>query len=195
VLNGGGEVRPRFCPERRSRAKAVIGLAANTKTALASKRQKHTALDERWLTSATRSYLGRCVDCLRYGNMVNRTAGERSQVRAMPIIEGRFDSEAELQQWVKSNVSAFLSDCIFIDGFRITTSAGKGGVPDGFALNFKSREWHIVESELLSHGVWPHIAEQLTRFVVAAQNPSSLRIVRDRALEFIMRKLQNPFAN
>lgn len=76
----------------------------------------------------------------------------------MPIVDGEFDNEAELQRWVKANVSVFLQDCLFLDGFRITTTAGKGGVPDGFALNFKSREWYIIESELLSHGVWPHIA-------------------------------------
>ena len=33
-------------------------------------------------------------------------------------------------------------------------------------------EWYVIEAELLSHGVWPHIAEQIARFVVATQNPS-----------------------
>ncbi len=104
----------------------------------------------------------------------------------MPIIEVQFDNEAELQKWVQANVSFFLKDCFFLDGFRITTSAGKGGVPDGFAINFKTREWYIIESELLAHGVWPHIAEQLTRFVVASQNSGSVCVIRDKAFDFIL---------
>jgi len=34
--------------------------------------------------------------------------------------------------------------------------------------------------------VWPHIAEQITRFVVALQNPETLRVIRDRLFEHIL---------
>ena len=44
----------------------------------------------------------------------------------------------------------------------------------------------MIESELISHGVWPHIAEQITRFIVALQNPSTKRIIRDHVFEYII---------
>jgi len=74
-----------------------------------------------------------------------------------------------------------------MNGFQIKTSSGKGGVPDGFAFDFDNREWYVIECELLSHGVWPHIAEQITRFVVALKNPESLRIIRDKLFENIIK--------
>src|SRR5581483_4559840 len=113
----------------------------------------------------------------------------------MPITERDFDSESELQRWVYSNSQTFFGDCILLPGFRITTPSGKHGVPDGFAFSFEQRRWWIVECELLAHGVWPHIAEQITRFVVAARNPGTLRQVRDKVFERILSDdLQNSVA-
>jgi hypothetical protein len=104
----------------------------------------------------------------------------------MPIAEATFDNEEELETWVTANVSIFLGDCVYLSKFQITTSSGKNAIPDGFAFNFATREWYLVECELLRHGVWPHIAEQITRFVVALQNPQTLRKVRDRLFEFLL---------
>jgi hypothetical protein len=39
---------------------------------------------------------------------------------------------------------------------------------------------------LLKHGVWPHIAEQVSRFVVALQNGDTLRTIRDRLFEHVL---------
>lgn len=105
----------------------------------------------------------------------------------MSILEAKYDSEGELQNWVFSNILSFLPTCHLISGFQIKTSSGKAGVPDGFAFDFTNREWYIIECELLSHGVWPHIAEQITRFVVAQKNPESLRTIRDKLLEDILK--------
>ena len=80
----------------------------------------------------------------------------------------------------------FLPNAIFIPGFQVATTSGKRGVPDEFAFNFHDREWFVIESELLDHGVWPHIAEQIVRFVVAMQNPQSRRKVRDRIFEHLI---------
>ncbi len=104
----------------------------------------------------------------------------------MPITDAPFDLEKELEAWVHLHVSNFFGDCILLPGFRITTASGKHGVPDGFVFNFFTRSWWIVECELLSHGVWPHIAEQLTRFVVAGRNSATLRQVRDRLFEAVI---------
>src|SRR5262245_60574695 len=104
----------------------------------------------------------------------------------MPISEAEFDNEQELQSWVFGNSSTFFGACSLLRGFRITTPTGKSGVPDGFAFNFTQRRWWVVECELLSHGVWPHIAEQITRFVVAVRNPSTLRQVRDKVFDTLV---------
>jgi hypothetical protein len=104
----------------------------------------------------------------------------------MPIADAAFNREQELQNWVYDNINSFFGDCILLPGFRITTPSGKHGIPDGFVFNFIQRSWWIIECELLSHGVWPHIAEQLTRFVVAGRNNHTLRQVRDKVFEAVM---------
>ena len=104
----------------------------------------------------------------------------------MAITEQKFDNEAELQAWAQGNIATFLGPCAYLKGFMVRTSSGKGCVPDGFAFDFAQKEWYIVEYELLEHGVWPHIAEQVTRFVVALQNPASLREVRNQLFEHIL---------
>lgn len=104
----------------------------------------------------------------------------------MSISDAKFALEQELQDWVFSNINNFFGDCILLPGFRITTPSGKHGIPDGFIFNFSRRAWWIVECEMLSHGVWPHIAEQLTRFVVAGKSDQTLRRVRDKIFEEII---------
>ncbi len=104
----------------------------------------------------------------------------------MAIQDAPFDAEIELQKWAFENCSTFFGECIFLPGFKIATPAGKQGVPDGFAFNFVDRAWWVVECELLHHGVWPHIAEQLTRFVVAGRNQGTLRQIRDKLFEKIL---------
>ena len=89
----------------------------------------------------------------------------------MPLSEANFDNEMELQTWMKANITHFFPGSFWINGFHISTISGKQGIPDGFAFNLEDRSWSVVECELLAHGVWPHIAEQLTRFVVAIRNP------------------------
>ena len=104
----------------------------------------------------------------------------------MAIVEAEFEAERELESWVKGEFSTFLPASVLTDGFLVSTPSGKKGVPDGFAFDFEGRQWYVIECELLKHGVWPHIAEQVTRFVVAMKNPGSLRTVRDRLFEHVM---------
>jgi hypothetical protein len=91
-----------------------------------------------------------------------------------------FDNEAELHNWIEQNVQKFLGEGIYLTGnFYIYTRRNKGAKPDGFFFNFKTSNWTIIETELLKHGVWPHIAEQITRFSIASKNPETLRNLRD----------------
>jgi len=104
----------------------------------------------------------------------------------MAILELSFDKESDLESWVFDNIDQFLGTCVLLRKFQIATPSGKGAIPDGIAFNFTDGKWYILECELLKHGVWPHIAEQITRFVVALQNPESLRKIRDRLFEHII---------
>lgn len=104
----------------------------------------------------------------------------------MAIIEATFDDERELETWVFANLNQFLGDCIRLSKFQVSTASGKKCVPDAFAFNFAEQEWYVVECELLKHGVWPHIAEQVSRFVVALQNRETLRLVRDRLFDELL---------
>ena len=104
----------------------------------------------------------------------------------MAIKEASFDAEEELHTWVSDNLETFLPGTKYLKGIYIRTVSGKHGKPDGFGINFRTRNWYILESELLSHGVWPHIAEQLTRYVVAAQNVETRRLIRDHIFETIL---------
>ncbi len=106
----------------------------------------------------------------------------------MAIAEADFDREQELENWTFDNISTFFGDCILLSRFRITTPSGKHGIPDGVAFNFSTRQWWIIECELLAHGVWPHIAEQITRYVVASGNESTKRQIRDKLFEEIQEK-------
>lgn len=114
----------------------------------------------------------------------------------MAIIETEFDNEAELQSWVKNEFCTFLPASIILDGSSVTTPSGKRGIPDGFAFDFSGRAWYVIENELLRHGVWPHIAEQMVRFVVAMQNADTLRRIRDKVFEHVLQSdLTNRVAN
>jgi hypothetical protein len=104
----------------------------------------------------------------------------------LAITEDKFVNEKELDTWIAQNITSFLPGSIYISGFQVSTVSGKSGVPDGFAFNLEEQEWFVIEAELLTHGVWPHIAEQIVRFIVAMQNPQTRRKVRDRLFEDIV---------
>ena len=104
----------------------------------------------------------------------------------MAIHEARFENEKELETWAFENHTLFFPGTILLEGFRIETQDNKGGVPDGFIFDFDNRQWWIVECELIRHGVWPHIAEQITRFLVATDNPSTHRKIRNNLFSYIL---------
>ena len=58
-------------------------------------------------------------------------------------------------------------------------------MPDGFVFIPEENEWYVLEAELLIHGVWPHIAEQIVRFLVATQNPRTRKDIRNLLFEHI----------
>jgi hypothetical protein len=103
----------------------------------------------------------------------------------MSIEQCQFEKEEELHQWVEQNITKFLGEGIFLDGFPISTKRKKGGIPDGFFLDLHNQSWTIIESELIHHGVWDHIAEQIMRFIVASQSSDTKRKIRNEFFNMI----------
>src|SRR5262249_54473019 len=120
------------------------------------------------------------------GNQLCPTSLPLLENNPMAIRDAAFDREEELQAWAFANRERFFGDATLLPGFRIVTPTGKAGIPDGFVFDFDQEAWWVVECELLAHGVWQHIAEQVTRFVVAARNPTTLRQIRDKLFEKVI---------
>ena len=59
----------------------------------------------------------------------------------------------------------------------ISSADGFGTIPDGFAIDFSARRWFMVEAELSSHSVWGHIAPQISKQIVAAQQSTSRKLL------------------
>ena len=102
----------------------------------------------------------------------------------------KFKNEKELENWVESNIKKFFgADIIFIPGKHfIYTKRDKGAKPDGFLLDLNNSSWTIIEHELLKHGVWNHIAEQIMRFIVASKSIRTQKKIRDLFLDEIENK-------
>ena len=82
-----------------------------------------------------------------------------------------FDSEEEIEKVVRDYYKLLFGEhSIYLPQQYIKTVGGIGSVPDAFALNFKEEVWYIVEVELAKHGVWQHIAQQVTKQIVATKN-------------------------
>jgi hypothetical protein len=106
----------------------------------------------------------------------------------MSIKKVAFTNESELHGWVEKNVKRFFGDAIYLKGFRINTKRNKFGIPDGFVLDLENNSWTIIESELIKHGVWDHIAEQIVRFIVAIRSSDTKRKIRNQFFDEIEKR-------
>ncbi|TAH42451.1 MAG: hypothetical protein EYC69_05840 [Bacteroidetes bacterium] len=107
----------------------------------------------------------------------------------MLILENRkfiktpFTNEQELEQVVIDNYEyIFGPSSVYLPKALIKTGDGSGTIPDGFAIDLSTKQWYIVEAELIHHHVWNHIAPQVSKQVIAAIQPLSKRIIEDLAV-------------
>jgi len=110
----------------------------------------------------------------------------------MIILNGRkyisaaFENEEEIERVVLENAEyIFGPDSIMLPKSLIRSADGAGTIPDGYAIDFSTRRWFIVEAELSSHTVWGHIAPQVSKQIVAAQQPSSRKLLIEIAINKI----------
>lgn len=98
-------------------------------------------------------------------------------------IKTPFTNENELEQVVIDNYEyIFGPSSIYLPKTLIKTGDGSGTIPDGFAIDLSSKQWYVVEAELLHHSVWGHIAPQVSKQAIASLQPLSKRIIEDLAV-------------
>lgn len=99
-------------------------------------------------------------------------------VSGKKFVAASFDNEDEIEQVVIANAEyIFGPDSILLPKSLIKSADGFGTIPDGFAIDFAARRWFIVEAELSSHSVWGHIAPQVSKQIVAAQQAGSRKLL------------------
>ncbi len=94
------------------------------------------------------------------------------------FIVTNFDSEKELEDLVFSNFEyLFGSSSFLLPKRKIRTEGGAGTIPDGFVIDLENKCWYLVEVELAHHGVWTHIAPQISKQIIACQNTMTRKLL------------------
>lgn len=100
------------------------------------------------------------------------------------FIKTPFNNEAELEKVVIENYEyLFGPNSIYLPKALIKTADGAGTIPDGFAIDIEQKKWYLVEAELVHHNVWNHIAPQITKQILASQQPLTKKTIEDLAVE------------
>lgn len=95
-----------------------------------------------------------------------------------------FRNEEELENVVVENYEyLFGPNSIYLPKAKIQTNDGVGTIPDGFAIDIENKKWYIVEAELGAHGVWVHIAPQITKQILAALQMQAKEKICERAVD------------
>ena len=82
-----------------------------------------------------------------------------------------FNTEEEVENVIINNFKLLFGDySILLPKSMISTSGGKGTIPDGIIIDFDSKQWYIMEVERGIHGTWEHIAPQNNKQITAIQN-------------------------
>ncbi len=105
------------------------------------------------------------------------------------FIQTPFDNEEELECVVAQNHEyIFGPSSFYLPKKLIKTANGSGTIPDGFAIDLEGKKWFIVEAELLKHSVWRHIAPQVSKQIIASQQPDSRKLLALLAIDAIKKE-------
>jgi hypothetical protein len=100
------------------------------------------------------------------------------------------DEEKEFHPLVKKqSKEIFGKNTVYFDlKAKLTTTSGKGSVPDAIVIDLtEPYQWYIVENELSSHSIYDHIVPQLTKFIKGLKNPNSI----NRITEMLYDEIRN----
>lgn len=110
----------------------------------------------------------------------------------------KFDTEDELEGVVVANAEyVFGPSSIYLPKSLIRTADGTGTIPDGYAIDLDGRRWYIVEAEISQHSVWSHIAPQVAKQIIAANNPVTKQKLIETVIDRVRddESLQDKFAD
>lgn len=102
------------------------------------------------------------------------------------LVAAKFDNEQELEDVVLANSEYFFGpSSIMIPKKLIKTVDGFGTIPDGFSIDISSRQWFIVEAELIHHSVWGHIAPQIAKQLIAVSRPETRQLLTEILVKMV----------
>jgi hypothetical protein len=98
-----------------------------------------------------------------------------------------FSNEVEIEKVVTDNFKLIFGDYSFLLAKSlISTSSGKGTIPDGIIINFEEERWYILEVERGIHGTWEHIAPQIVKQITAMQNEETKVKIAENCIKQIV---------
>lgn len=107
-------------------------------------------------------------------------------IKNKKYIKSNFLNEAEIEDVVSRNYEyLFGPNSIFLPKALIKTADGVGTIPDAFAIDMETKKWYLVEAELMCHNVWNHIAPQVTKQVLAAQEKQTRKKLEELIIQQI----------
>ena len=121
-----------------------------------------------------------CESCINYmkGSRVKVLLSDDKK-----YIKVQFKDENELEQVIVSNYEFILGPSSFyLPKSLIKTAEGARTIPDGFAVDIGRRQWYIIEAELLQHGVYEHISQQVTKQVLASSQEDTKKKIEELAV-------------
>lgn len=98
-------------------------------------------------------------------------------------IESSFDNENEIEKIVFENYEyLFGYSSVLIPKTLLRTFDGTGTIPDGFVIDLSSKRWYLVEAETSKHSIWNHIAPQISKQIIAAQQTLTRELLIELAV-------------
>jgi predicted transport protein len=87
-----------------------------------------------------------------------------------------YQSENDLERMVVEHATEiFGKDTVYFDLKRkISSKGGFGTIPDGYVIDLKQNKLYLIEVELISHSLKKHVLPQITNFIMALDNESTV---------------------
>jgi len=99
------------------------------------------------------------------------------------FIETSFANEEEIENVVFENYEYLFGYSSFlISKTLIKTNDGAGTIPDGFVIDLTKKRWYLVEAETSKHSVWGHIAQQISKQIIAARQELTRKLLIELAV-------------
>ncbi len=99
------------------------------------------------------------------------------------FIEASFTNEEEIENVVFENYEYLFGYSSFlIPKALIKTNDGAGTIPDGFVIDLSKKRWYLVEAETSKHSVWGHIAQQVSKQIIAARQELTRKLLIELAV-------------